>query len=57
MLVLTRKEGQGFDLIDGDRVTRVIVHKIKGGRIRLAIYADADIKVMRDDLKKTERVA
>lgn len=47
MLVLSRKEGE--KLLIGDDVT-LVVSKISGNRVTLAIEAPADVKIMRGEL-------
>lgn len=50
MLVLTRKEGQR--IVIGDSI-EVVVKRISGGRVRLAIEAPREVRVVRDDAKPT----
>lgn len=52
MLVLTRKEKEGF-VIAG--MIRVVVTQIKGNVVRIGVEAPADIEIIRDDAKSTER--
>jgi carbon storage regulator len=52
MLVLSRKEGE--KLVIGDNIT-LVVTKISGNRITLGIEAPADVKIMRGELKETEK--
>lgn len=47
MLVLTRRPKEIIRI--GDHI-RVIVNEIKGGRVRLAIEAPADVKVHRGEI-------
>lgn len=51
MLVLDRKEGTSV-IINGP--ARVTVVRIKGGRIKLGIEADASTKILRAELLEQE---
>ena len=48
MLVLSRKIGEEI-IIDGD--IRIIVNRISGNRVSLAIDAPSDVRVMRGELQ------
>jgi carbon storage regulator len=48
MLVLTRKSGQAICIGDGVCVT---VLEVRGGRVRLAVTAPAEVPVWRDELQ------
>ena len=48
MLVLSRKIGEEI-IIDGD--IRIIVNRISGNRVSLAIEAPSDVRVMRGELQ------
>lgn len=54
MLVLTRKRQQGilFDIPGGGQM-RMMVIEIRRDKVRLGIDAPREIKVIRDDAKKT----
>jgi carbon storage regulator CsrA len=51
MIVLWRKAGESI-WIGGTKVK--IDKATSGGRVRLAIDADDDVKILRDELKKPE---
>lgn len=51
MLVLSRKSGE--ELIIGDNI-RVVVNKIAGNRVSLAIRAPKDVRVVRGELDAVE---
>ncbi len=46
MLVLTRKSQQ--ELIIGDQI-RVTVLEVRGGRVKIGVYAPNDIEIRRDE--------
>jgi carbon storage regulator len=51
MLVLSRKEGE--KLVIGDNIT-LVVSKISGNRVTVAIEAPMDVKIFRGELKEQE---
>lgn len=52
MLVLDRKQSESI-VIDGP--AKIVVQRIKGGRIKLAIEADKRVKILRGELVKPPR--
>lgn len=50
MLVLSRKVGQ--KLVIDDKIT-IVVHRVSGNRVRLAIEAPDDVRVLRGELQET----
>lgn len=54
MLVLDRKELESI-VIDGP--AKIVVQRIKGGRIKLGIVADKSVKVLRGELLKKDQEA
>ena len=53
MLVLSRKIGERIQI--GDDVT-LIVSKIDAGRVKLAFDAPREVSIVRDDVKKADKV-
>lgn len=51
-LVLTRKKFERVE-IDSDIIVEVV--SIKGGKVRLAIYAPASVTIWRSELKESKR--
>lgn len=51
MLILTRKQGESFLLNDNIEIT---VSEISGDRVRIAISAPKDVKILRKELKDAE---
>jgi len=49
-LVLKRKNGEGFYI--GDAFVKVI--EVRNNSVRLVVTAPADIKILREELKKAE---
>ncbi len=49
MLVLSRKVGERINI--GDNVT-IVVNKISGGRVSIAIEAPRDVSIIRGELQK-----
>lgn len=54
MLIVARKEGQRIAIGEG---VVVVVHRIKGGTVRLGIEAPQSTAIVRDDAKRTRREA
>ena len=51
MLVLTRKEDESIEITSTDgTMTKVIVKRIKGGRVTLAIDALCTVRIKRSEL-------
>ena len=48
MLILTRKQGESFFL--GDNI-EISISEINGDRVRIAIDAPKDVKILRNELK------
>lgn len=48
MLILTRKQGESFLL--GDNI-QISISEISGDRVRIAIEAPKDVKILRKELK------
>lgn len=54
MLVLSRKEGE--QLLIGDNVV-LTINRISGNRVAIGIEAPRDVRIVRGELQKHERVA
>lgn len=52
-LVLGRREGESFELADGEIVVKVM--SIRGGHVRLRITAPEDIPIVRSEIVGTPK--
>ena len=54
MLVITRKDQEGFVLIDedGNTIARVVVVKTTNGKAQVGVEAPASVKILRDELRR-----
>lgn len=50
-LTLSRKEGEFIQLsLPNEQMIYISVHKLKGKQVRLKVYADEAVKVLRSEL-------
>lgn len=60
MLVLSRKSSESVEIGGADadgcqRVLKVTVLEIRGGRVKLSFEADADVRILRSEVSKRIR--